>query len=59
MQAEWMGFLKRFSFRLKMWLRLRAVNKISEKIWPGYILVKMILTDDFGSVSKTNGFLGF
>lgn len=36
-------------------------QKISEKkLWPGYILVKMILTDDsWQYVSKTNGFLGF
>ena len=39
----------------------RGQQKISEKkLWPGYILVKMILTDDsWQYVSKTNGFLGF
>ncbi|MCI0382558.1 MAG: transcription termination/antitermination protein NusG [Chlamydiae bacterium] len=39
----------------------RGEQKISEKrLWPGYILIKMNLTDDaWGYVRYTNGVLGF
>lgn len=51
-----------FLFRLKMSLKLNAASSASvkKKLWPGYILIQMTLTDDsWMYVRNTNGVLGF